>query len=115
MERSTENANLHVSAADQALTEMLPGCSARFVHGDSMTVAFWHIRRGGEIPSHEHPHEQIVNLLEGVFEMKVGDDTFVMKAGDSVVVPSGTAHSALAITDIRCIDVFHPVRQDYRL
>lgn len=115
MKRSIHNANLLVSAADHSLSEMLPGCEARFVHGDSMTVAFWHIRRGREIPSHEHPHEQIVNLLEGVFEMKVGDDTFVMKAGDSVVVPSGITHSALAITDIRCIDVFHPVRQDYRL
>lgn len=114
MERPARNAELHVIASDHGMTEMLPGCHARFVHGESMTVAFWHIGQGGEIPSHTHPHEQIVNLLEGVFEMRVGGDTFIMAAGDSVLVPGGVEHSALAITDIRCIDVFHPVREDYR-
>ncbi|WP_181871494.1 cupin domain-containing protein [Sphaerisporangium album] len=97
------------------MTEMLPGCHARFVHSDTMTVAHWKIDAGGEIPPHTHPHEQIVNLLEGTFEMRVGDDVFTMAPGDSVIVPGGVEHSALARTDVRCIDVFHPARDDYRI
>lgn len=102
--------------AEQGRTvEVIPGYQGRFVHGEHITIAHWTIAKGARVPLHDHPHEQIVNCITGTFEMHVGDETFVMEPGDSVLVPGGVPHSAVAHTDAYCIDVFHPVRQDYRL
>ena len=37
----------------------------RFVHSERMTFAWWRIEPGAEVPEHDHPHEQVVNVLEG--------------------------------------------------
>jgi quercetin dioxygenase-like cupin family protein len=96
-------------------SEVIPGFKGRFVHGERLTVAHWTAGAGAEVPLHDHPHEQMVNCVQGTFEMRVGDQTFMMGPGDTVVIPGGVPHSALAHTDVYCIDVFHPVREDYRL
>lgn len=36
------------------------------------------------------------------------------KAGDVVVIPSNVVHYGQALTDVRVIDVFSPVREEYR-
>jgi quercetin dioxygenase-like cupin family protein len=95
--------------------ELVEGYTGRFVHGEAITVAHWDVVAGNRIPSHAHHHEQIVNCLEGTFDMTVGEETFRMTAGDTVIVPPDVEHSALAVTDCRCLDVFTPVRDDYRL
>ncbi|WP_261566771.1 cupin domain-containing protein [Frankia gtarii] len=109
------DASPHIRVADTTRTELGPGFVGRFVHGDTMTVAIWQIRAGSRLPGHSHPHEQIVNLVAGSLEMRVGDQTYLMAPGDAVVIRGGIEHSALARTDVRCIDVFHPIREDYRL
>ncbi|MCL7458338.1 cupin domain-containing protein [Micromonospora sp. MSM11] len=106
---------LHFTPATGTTTELIPGYQGRFVHGDQLTVAIWDVKAGSEVPSHSHPHEQIVNCLEGTFEMRVGGEVYLMGPGDSVVVPGGVEHSAVAHTHARCLDVFHPVRDDYRI
>jgi quercetin dioxygenase-like cupin family protein len=107
--------NLHFTPANTTTAELIPGYRGRFVHGDTLTVAIWDVTAGSEVPSHHHPHEQIVTCLEGTFEMRVGGEVYLMSAGDSVVVPGDVEHSAYAHTDVRCLDVFHPVRDDYRI
>ncbi len=90
------------------------GYRAKLIHGDSMTVAHWTIDSGAELPEHAHPHEQIVNMLEGEFEMTMGGQSQTLKSGDVLVIPGGQPHGGRAITDCKIIDVWHPVREDYR-
>lgn len=92
----------------------VPGFRVRFVHSDSMTVAYWEIEAGAAMPEHSHPHEQIVNLVEGEFELGVGDETSVLVPGRVAVIPPDTPHSGRAVTACRMMDVFYPVREDYR-
>jgi len=94
--------------------ELLPGLRVRFVHSESMTLAYWNISAGADLPSHDHPHEQVVNVIEGSFELTVGKETRELGPGDVVVIPSGISHGGKARTACRIIDVFHPVREDYR-
>lgn len=100
---------------EQKWTEVVPGYFGRFVHGDGLTIAHWKIKAGHKLPAHRHPHEQIVNVLSGIFVMNVGDQVHELGAGDTLVIPSQKEHSAEAITDVSCLDVFTPVREDYRL
>lgn len=94
--------------------ELVQGFHVRFVHGDTMTVAHWRIEAGSALPDHQHEHEQISQVIDGRFELRVGDETEVLDAGATAVIPSGVPHGGRALTDCRIIDVFHPVREDYR-
>ena len=48
----------------------LPGCHLRVIHTEHMTSAYWEIDAGSDIPDHNHPNEQIMNLIEGEFELQ---------------------------------------------
>jgi len=92
----------------------VPGCHLRAVHAKTMTSAYWEIDAGSIIPDHNHPHEQIMNLIEGEFELTIDGESKHMKPGMMAVIPSNASHSGRAITDCRVIDVFHPVREDMK-
>ena len=94
--------------------EPVPGFRARFIHSDSMTVAYWEIESGASMPEHSHSHEQIVNLIEGELELTVGDEVRTLVPGLVAIVPPDVPHSGRAAMACRVIDVFHPVREDYR-
>ena len=94
--------------------EVVPGYRAVFVHSEQMTVAYWTIAAGAALAEHSHPHEQIANLIKGEFEMVIDGERRLLKPGDVAVIPSNVRHAGKAVTDCRIIDVFHPVRQEYR-
>lgn len=92
----------------------IPGTEARFIHSDRMTVAFWHFDPHTELPQHSHPHDQITNVLEGEFELVVDGVSEVLRAGECQVIPPNAVHSGRSITACRIIDVFSPVRDDFK-
>jgi quercetin dioxygenase-like cupin family protein len=94
--------------------ELLPGLLVRFLHSDNMTVAYWEIAAGADMPLHSHTHEQIVNVLEGELELAVGGETRVLGPGSAAVIAPDVPHSGKGISACRVLDVFYPVREDYR-
>jgi quercetin dioxygenase-like cupin family protein len=57
----------------------------------------------------------VVNVIEGKFRITVGNNTTEIEAGDVVIIPSQVLHTVTALTSGRIIDVFYPVREDYKL
>jgi quercetin dioxygenase-like cupin family protein len=94
--------------------EIVPGIKGKFVHSDNMTIVYWFIDAGAVMPEHGHPHEQIVNVLEGEFDLIVEGKTHEAKPGSIAVIPSNVKHGGKAKTAVRILDVFYPVRDDYR-
>ena len=94
--------------------ERLPGMHGKFLHSGAMTFVYWDIEPGAGIPEHSHPHEQVVNMLEGEFELVVDGRAHRLKAGDVLAIPGDVPHSGRGITRCRILDVFSPVREDYR-
>jgi len=94
--------------------ELLPGTEVRFVHSDRMTIAHWRFDPGIDLPEHSHPHDQITTIIEGEFELTVAGEPEILRTGDYRVIPPGAVHSGRSITTCRIIDVFSPVREDYR-
>ncbi|RJQ52251.1 MAG: cupin domain-containing protein [Desulfobacteraceae bacterium] len=103
-----------VNLSDIEPRDVVPGFKARFVHSSTMTLAFWDAKAGNELSSHSHPHEQIAHVIEGEFKFILAGKAMMMKAGDLLVVPPHAVHSGQAVTDCRLLDIFHPVREDYR-
>ena len=90
------------------------GAHVRFLHSEKITIAYWQFDSGTRLPEHSHHHEQITNVMGGSFELSVGDEHLNLQAGSVVVIPPNTLHSGRAITGCFVIDVFHPVREDYK-
>jgi quercetin dioxygenase-like cupin family protein len=107
-----------LTAAAQALAdvpsrEQMPGMHGKFLHSGSMTFVYWDIEEGGSFPEHAHPHEQVVNMLEGELDIVVDGKAHRLKAGDVLAIPGGARHSGRAVTRCRVLDVFSPIREDY--
>lgn len=94
--------------------ELLPGFHGRMVHGEKMSLVFWDVEAGAEVPEHHHPHEQIMHVLEGEFEFTVNGVTRVYQPGELAVIPSNAPHGGKALTACRLMDVFSPAREEYR-
>jgi quercetin dioxygenase-like cupin family protein len=99
---------------DMTAREIVPGFKARFIHSPNMTFSYWDVTAGSSLPAHSHPHEQVANMLEGRFEFTVDGAAQVLEPGDVLVIPSHVPHSGKALTDCRILDVFYPVREEYR-
>ncbi len=99
---------------ETAEEEILPGFKVRFIHSGSMTLAYWDIAAGGLLPEHAHPHEQVANIIEGEFELTINGESCAMKAGTLAIISPNAVHSGKALTACRIIDVFYPIREDYR-
>ena len=66
------------------------------------------------MPEHNHPHEQVANVLDGRFELTIDGETRVLESGMVAIIPPNAVHSGRAISDCRILDVFYPIREDYR-
>jgi quercetin dioxygenase-like cupin family protein len=62
---------------------------------------------------HSHPHEQLTYVLSGEFEFTIGDETRVVRAGDTLYKRSGVLHGCRCIKSGVLLDTFTPQRIDY--
>jgi hypothetical protein len=95
----------------KVLTEGIVG---QYVHGENMTAGWVTIQKGSTLGLHQHPHEQITVMLSGKMEMQIGDESVLLETGMIQVIPSNVPHGAFAHEDCQLIDVFTPIREDYR-
>jgi quercetin dioxygenase-like cupin family protein len=96
------------------IREVFAGWQGRMIHGERMSVVHYRATAGSPFAAHSHPHEQISNLIEGEMELTIGDETRLCRAGDVAVIPPHVVHYGKALTDCYVVDVFSPVREDYR-
>ena len=64
---------------------------------DGYEVASYAYRAGTEFPVHEHAQDKCDAVLEGIFRVIVGDETYDLGPGDRLYLPAGTRHSAQVI------------------
>lgn len=94
--------------------EIIKGYHGRFLHMENFTFAYWEVEAGAEIPVHSHVHEQMMQVIEGQFELSVNGISKVYEPGMVVTIPSHVEHGGKAITNCRLTDIFCPVREDYK-
>ena len=94
--------------------EIAPGFTSHFVHTEQMTVNFLDVVAGSILPLHQHIHEQISQVLEGEFQLVIDGILHILTPGLLAIVPSNTPHEGKAITNCKLVDIFSPVRDDYK-
>ena len=96
------------------MENILPGLKARFVHSENMTVAYWYMEAGSDFPLHDHCHEQLVNVISGKVEVSVRGEKIPLDPGCLLVLAPGEPHAVHAVEKSFVIDVFYPIREDYK-
>ena len=103
-----------IELSDLPQKELFKGFKGQFIHAQGVTLAYWDVEEGAVLPTHAHFHEQITTVVTGQFELTVGNQTNVYKPGQIAVIPSNVPHAGKALTACKLMDVFSPVREDYR-
>ncbi len=94
--------------------QLMEGITGHYAHGGNMSFGLVEITAGTIMPIHQHVHEQITYLLEGQLDMNIGGVDYSLTPGSYHVIPSNVWHGAHAKTACKLIDVFSPVREEYR-
>ncbi|MBN1829741.1 MAG: cupin domain-containing protein [Deltaproteobacteria bacterium] len=103
---------IHRQLSQLSEQALLPGGTAKIIHSERMTFAYWTLKAGTVLPEHSHPHEQAVHVLSGETIIAVEGAELKITSGSIVLIPSGSSHSAKAITDTVILDAFTPRRAD---
>ena len=105
---------MHIKLKDVAPKEIMPGYHGKLVHTQNMSIAFWEVEKGAEVPEHSHMNEQVMQVLEGSFEFTLDGNTRVYEPGDLVIIAPYIPHSGKALTDCKLMDTFSPTREEYK-
>lgn len=62
---------------------------------------------------HEHYHSQATYVASGKFELTIGDEKRILKAGDGYYVAPDVLHGCVCLEAGILIDTFSPMRADF--
>ncbi|QQL50355.1 cupin domain-containing protein [Mucilaginibacter ginkgonis] len=102
------------SFADINVKQIAPGYHSKLIHTGTNTLNFIDVDKGAIVKPHQHIHEQMSFVLEGEFELTIDGEAQILDAGTFAIIPSNVVHSGRAITNCKLLDVFSPVREDYK-
>jgi mannose-6-phosphate isomerase-like protein (cupin superfamily) len=93
-----------VQHADKITAETTPWGSLRWIMNakldanSPLTVGIAEIKPGQSNPAHLHGNcDEVIYVLSGSCEQRVGDETVILKAGDTLRIPAGMPHQAKAL------------------
>lgn len=67
--------------------------SKTLVQNDKVSMTIFSFDKGEEISSHTAGGDAMVTVLEGTGRFTVGDDVFLLQAGETLIMPKGIPHS----------------------
>ena len=94
---------------------VVPGIRRKtIVHGEKTLLAKFKLEKGYTLPAHSHPHEQTGFMAAGKLRFTINGEDFTAESGDCWIIPGNVEHSAEVLEDSFLVEVFSPVREDYK-
>jgi quercetin dioxygenase-like cupin family protein len=101
-------------AKDNKLVDAGGGLTRKVAaYNDNVMCVEVHFETGTVAALHSHPHEQITYVISGKFEFIVGDETYIIGAGDSLYKQPNIVHGATCLEAGKLLDIFTPHREDF--
>lgn len=99
----------------ETLLEDLGGGVTRRIlaHGGTMMAVEVNFEQDAIGPLHHHPHEQLTTVLSGEFEFTIGEETRIVRAGDTLYKKPNVVHGCVCLKAGRLLDTFTPIREDF--
>jgi len=95
------------------LEELNPLLQRQMVWGQQIMLARVLLKKGCIVPEHSHQNEQLTYILEGALKFWIDGREIVVRAGETLSIPSNMPHKAEALADTVDLDVFCPPRSDW--
>lgn len=69
-------------------------------HENITLFSFW---KGEEISSHKSDGDAFITCLDGIGEITIDEDTYLLKEGESIIMPAGHPHAVFAKENFKMI------------
>src|SRR5437667_8995174 len=90
-----------------------PLATRQMLHGSTITVAKLRTNKGSDVPPHSHMKEQITTVEQGAMLFVTPTEQIVVRAGESLCIPSNVPHSVESLEHCVAVDIFSPVTEDW--
>jgi quercetin dioxygenase-like cupin family protein len=95
--------------------ELVPGVRMQPLVGDAVMLNLLELELGAVVEEHSHPHEQLGLVVSGTLVLKIDGVEHRLPTGHGYQIGGNVPHGAWAEGGLcRVLDVFHPIREDYR-
>ena len=103
------------SAADCGHHTIFGAVPIRTYAGDHLQLSLVDIPATGIVDWHEHANEQMGIMVAGRAIFHIGEEVKELGPGDMYLIPGGVKHKVIpAGGPAQALDVFYPIRDDYR-
>jgi quercetin dioxygenase-like cupin family protein len=100
--------------SDKNFHQILKGIKIKtLVHGKETLMSKFILEKNSILPEHHHPYEQTGYLIKGNIILRIVEEKFDLKPGDSWCIPSDVNHKAEIIENSIALEIFSPAREDY--
>ena len=82
-------------------------------YSESLMHVEVHFEEGAVGDMHSHPHEQTTYVLSGEFEFTIGNETKIVKSGDTLYDEPNVLHGCRCLKAGVLLDTFTPMRKDF--
>jgi quercetin dioxygenase-like cupin family protein len=104
-----------ISFADASQYRLADGVTAKALFGEGAMLNLVELEPNAIVARHSHPHEQLGMILRGSMTLVVGGTDHVLEEMDAYTLPGDVEHEGIAGPEgALVLDVFRPVREDYR-
>jgi quercetin dioxygenase-like cupin family protein len=100
--------------ADCSQRTIFPGVRIAACAADKMMLSLATLDPAAVVEEHSHPHEQVGIIVEGRAVFIIGGEEKTLAPGDMYRIPGGVKHRVVALEKTVALDVFHPIREEYR-
>lgn len=92
------------------------GPSLKTFWGDNIMISLVEMDSGQVVPPHSHPEEQAGYVVEGTLEFTMEGATRQVGPGEIFFIPGGVEHAVTVASPgpAKVVDIFSPVRDDYK-
>ncbi|ADZ90476.1 cupin domain-containing protein [Marinomonas mediterranea] len=105
---------MFIQSNDVPLEDLGDGVSRKIMaYSENIMTVEVHFEEGAVGPMHKHPHEQLTYVLSGEFEFTIGDETRLVKAGDTLYKEPNIMHGCVCKKPGVLLDNFTPMRKDF--
>lgn len=112
------NQDAQMQRRDENWGSLLWLANGELGNADGLTLGRVVIKRGQSNPRHRHPNcEEVLYLLGGELQHTLGDETFTLRAGDTLSIPAGVWHNAVSggEQDADMIVVYDSAQREFEL
>ncbi len=95
--------------------ELFKDVLVRLVYGKDLTLNYFELKNEQvDIPSHEHPVEHLVVVLEGALEFIFNKQNILVKKNGCLFVPEKTRHTARVIEGpVKALEIYNAIDNEY--